>query len=105
VHLIVSLSVSYAYLIKFHDFAHNSQEEMKHEMTGCNSGPTGHDFTDNFIGPWPHRDRDYRILSNFWKFCFIQTGFTLGEPVFLVKVFKLFRLKRIFLCSECGHNR
>jgi len=44
-----------------------------------------------FVGPCPalppHRDRDYRI----------RTGFTLGEPVSLVKVFRLFRLERIFL--------
>jgi len=38
-----SLSISYPYLIKFHD---NSQEGMKHQTRGCNSGPTGHDFTD-----------------------------------------------------------
>jgi hypothetical protein len=35
-------------LIKFHDFADNSQpggDEASNE--GCNSGSTGHDFTDN----------------------------------------------------------
>jgi len=42
------------------------------------------------------RDRAYRIRSNFWRLCLIRTGFRLGEPVFLVKVFRLFRLKRIF---------
>ncbi len=36
--------------------------------------------------------RDYSIGSNF-----IKTGFTLVEPVSLVKVFRLFRLERIFL--------
>jgi len=35
VHLILSLSISYPYLIKFHDFADNSQEEMKHQMRGA----------------------------------------------------------------------
>jgi hypothetical protein len=25
--------ISYCYLIKFHDFADNSQEQMKHQMT------------------------------------------------------------------------
>jgi hypothetical protein len=36
------------YLIKFHDFVDNSHEGMKHhQMRGCNSGPTEHDFTDN----------------------------------------------------------
>jgi len=31
----LSLSISYPYLIKFHDFAHNSQEGMKHQMGGA----------------------------------------------------------------------
>jgi len=55
-----------------------------------------------FVGP----DRDYHIGSNFWKFYLIRTIFTLDEPVFLVKVFRLCRLERIvlFWCSECGHN-
>jgi hypothetical protein len=35
VQLILSLSISYPYLIKFHDFADNSQEEMKHQMRGA----------------------------------------------------------------------
>jgi hypothetical protein len=50
-----------------------------------------------FVGPCPHRDRDYHIGSNFWKFHIIRTDFTLGELVFLVKVFGLFRLEWIFL--------
>ncbi len=37
------------------------------------------------------------IGSNFWKFYLIKTGFTLGEPVSLVKVFRVFRLEWIFL--------
>jgi hypothetical protein len=61
-------------------------------------------FIKGFVGPWPHRGtgtiafcgaRDNRIQSNFWKFCLIKTGFTLREPVFLVKVFRLFTLERI----------
>jgi hypothetical protein len=50
VHLILSFSISYPYLIEFQDFADNSQEggdEASNE--GCNSGPTGHDFTNNSI--------------------------------------------------------
>jgi hypothetical protein len=35
--------------------------------------------------------------SNFWKFFLIRTSFTLGEPVSLVKVFRLFRVECIFL--------
>ncbi len=42
-------------------------------------------------------DRDYHIRSNFWKFYLMRTSFTLGELVFVMKVFRLFRLKRIFL--------
>ncbi len=49
------------------------------------------------FGPCPHRDRDYHhIGSNFWKFYLIRTSFTLGEPVSLVKVFRLFRSEHIF---------
>jgi len=45
----LNLSISYPYLINFHDFAGNIQEGMKHQMwgAGCNSVPTGHDFPDN----------------------------------------------------------
>ncbi len=50
-----------------------------------------------FVGPCPHRDKDYHIQSNFWKFYLIRTSFTLGELVPLVKVFRLFRLEWIFL--------
>jgi hypothetical protein len=49
-----------------------------------------------FLGPCPHKDRDYHIGSNFWKFYLIRTSFTLGEPVSLVKVFRLFRSEQIF---------
>jgi hypothetical protein len=42
----------------------------------------GFSFIILFVGPCPHRDRDYRIRSNFWKFYLIKTGFTLGELVF-----------------------
>ncbi len=44
-----------------------------------------------------HKDRDYHIGSNFWKFYLIRRiGFTLRESVSLVKVFRLVRLKWIF---------
>ncbi len=46
------------------------------------------------VGLRPHRD--YRIGSNFWKFYLTKTGFTLGESVSLVNVFRLFRLEWIF---------
>jgi hypothetical protein len=47
------------------------------------------------VGPYPHRDRDYCIWSNFWKFYLIRTSFTLGESVSLVKVFRLFKLEQM----------
>ncbi len=34
-HLMLSLNISYHYLIKFHDFADNSQEGMQHQMRGA----------------------------------------------------------------------
>jgi hypothetical protein len=50
-----------------------------------------------FVGPCPYKDEDYHIGSNFWKFYFIRISFTLSEPVFLVEVFRLFRLEQIVL--------
>jgi hypothetical protein len=48
----------------------NSQEGMKHQMRGCNSGPTGHDFMDNNIKSknvrFELRDPD---LVNAWDIC------------------------------------
>jgi hypothetical protein len=35
VHLMLSVNISYPYLIKFHDFADNGHEGMKHQMTGA----------------------------------------------------------------------
>jgi len=58
-------------------------------------GTTSHHYC--FFGPCPHRNRDYRIGSNFWKFYLNRTSFALGELVSLVKVFRLFRLERIVL--------
>jgi len=41
VHLIISLNVSYPYLIKFHDSMDNSQEGMKHPMIGATQAQHG----------------------------------------------------------------
>jgi hypothetical protein len=49
------------------------------------------------LGPVPTKTVTIEIGSNFWKFYFIRTGFTLDELVSLVKVFKLFRLEWIVL--------
>jgi hypothetical protein len=41
VHLILSLTISYPDLIKFHDFVDNSQEGMKHQMRGATQAQPG----------------------------------------------------------------
>jgi hypothetical protein len=46
--------------------------------------------------PCPHRDRDSHIEFKFFK------SIILGEPIYLVKVFRLFRLK-IFRLNEIFH--
>jgi hypothetical protein len=56
--------------------------------------------TKKFVGPYSHKDKDYCIQSNFWKFYLIKTGFTLGESVYLVKMFKLFKLEQMFFDVE-----
>jgi hypothetical protein len=43
-------------------------------------------LTEVVFGPCPHRDSEYCIGSNFWKFYLIRIGFTLSEPVSLVEV-------------------
>jgi hypothetical protein len=74
-----------------------------HSLYGQQKGTTGAGFSllcsyhFIFVRPCPHRDTDYGIGSNFWKFYLIKTGSTLSvEPVSLVKVFRLFRLEWIF---------
>jgi hypothetical protein len=45
------------------------------------------------------------IGTNFWKFYLIRISFTLDEPVFWVKVFRLLRLEQIFFgCSVQSVN-
>jgi hypothetical protein len=41
VHLILSLSILYPDLIRFHDFVDNSQEGMKHQMRGATQAQPG----------------------------------------------------------------
>jgi hypothetical protein len=41
VHLILSLSISYPDLIKFHGFIDNSQEGMQHQMRGATQAQPG----------------------------------------------------------------
>jgi hypothetical protein len=39
-----SLSISYHYLIEFHDFVDNIQEGMKHQMAGATQAQQGMTF-------------------------------------------------------------
>jgi hypothetical protein len=69
-----------------------------YQIVGCNRvrNRIGICIKALFSGSCPHRDRDYCIQSNFWKFYLIKTGFTLGGPVSLVKMFWLFKLEQMF---------
>jgi hypothetical protein len=50
VHLMLNLSISYPYLIKFHNFAaDNSQEGMKHQMAGATQAQQGMTFRITLI--------------------------------------------------------
>jgi hypothetical protein len=49
VHLLLSPSISYPDLIKFHGFAANSQEGMKHQMRGATQAQQGTTLPDNSI--------------------------------------------------------
>ncbi len=58
-----------------------------------------------FVGPCPYMDMDYCIRSNFWKFYLIKISFTLGEPVSLVKVFRLFKWEHMFFGVQSVDTR
>ncbi len=60
VHLIVSLSISCPYLIKFHYFADSSEEGMKHQMKGFYTGPTDNSFL---------RHENYNFFSDMTYAC------------------------------------
>jgi hypothetical protein len=65
VHLILSLSISYPYLIKFHYFADNSQEGTKHQMRGATLPQQGHDFRDNSTMSIKYRVSAFHIFKIF----------------------------------------
>jgi hypothetical protein len=50
----------------------------------------------DFVGPYPHMDKSCHIGSNFCSFYLLKIGFTLSESVYLMKMFKLLRLKWVF---------
>jgi len=49
-----------------------------------------------FVGPCPVGAGTIAFDPTFGSFTLLKTGFTLGEPVSLVKVFRLFILEQIF---------
>ncbi len=61
-------------------------------------------WDDNwFLGPGTGT---ITLDPTFGSFSLLESVFILDEPIFLVKVFRLFRLEWIcFWCSECGHSR
>ncbi len=67
VHLILSLSISYPYSLKFHDFVDNSigQEGMKHQMRGATQAQQGMTFTDNSIASW--KQHSYLGFAYSWN--------------------------------------
>ncbi len=64
VHLILSLSISYPYLIKFHDFADNSQERMKHHMRGATQTQQGMTLQITLL--WPEWPSPHDCTSSVW---------------------------------------
>ncbi len=56
-----------------------------------------------FVGPCPHRNRDYCIASNLWKFYLNRTSFTLNWFLWW-KCLDCLDWKRLFWCSGCGHS-
>jgi hypothetical protein len=48
-HLMLSLRISYRYLIEFHDFVDNIQEKMKHQMGGATQAQQGMTFKITLI--------------------------------------------------------
>ncbi len=79
------------------------EPKLKNEL--CNQPSPWQGIEHQFVGPCPHRDMDCFIASKFCKFYLIRTDFTIGKSVYLVEVFRPFKLKGVFLCSECGHNK
>ncbi len=59
------------------------------------------------LGPCPPQGQGLFALDpTFGSLTLLKTSFTLGELVFLVKVFRLRRLERVFFgCLKCGHGR
>jgi hypothetical protein len=55
-HLMLSLSISYPYLIEFHDFVDNIQEGMKHQMGGATHAQQGMTFQIHLIFIFYHEN-------------------------------------------------
>jgi len=68
-HLILSHSISYFYLIKFHDFAnsslHSSLEGMKHQMMDAQQGMTlSHKSFRVYIISWMYSKKQFNEKSH-----------------------------------------
>jgi hypothetical protein len=93
--IIEKLGQEYIFFLDALHSRDGSLENVSHSLLLCACHGSSWNSIHGFvIGPCPHRDRDYCIGSNFGKFYIVRTVFTLGEPVSLVKVF---RLEWIFL--------
>jgi hypothetical protein len=55
-HLMLSLGISYPYLIEFHDFVDNMQEGMKHQMGGATHAQQGMTFQIILIFSFYHEN-------------------------------------------------
>jgi len=86
---------------KFHPFSHmlvkKNCQMIVYDFLMLHNIYNNKMFIQHFVGPYPHRRRDYHIGSHFWKFYLVKTSFTLGEPISLVKMFRLLTLEWIVL--------
>jgi hypothetical protein len=55
------------------------------------------------LGHSPTRTGIVALDPSFACFTLLKISFTLGELVYLMERFKLFRLKQVFWCLGCGH--
>ncbi len=95
-HLIRSLKISYSFLIKFHDFADNKQERLKHQTTGATQAQNGMTFRitllSQFLCLWVWRGNS----SNLSAVCdSIIKGSNSGKPpgmLFYADLFGVFHV-------------
>jgi hypothetical protein len=72
---------------------------LKYQQKQCDTLPKKTFFCYNLVtllGPTPTRTRTIALDPTFAPFTLLKIDFTLNEPVYLMKMFKLFILKRVF---------